>query len=173
MKQFCKSNVEEGWLDLIEAFPIIFSEPSNFLKEHIKLYPQYFPKIKDVVNLRYGVEVEGTGWKKIIWEFCEEVTKLSQKARDNGHEAYFKPCILKEKFGELNNQGYWDGKECDLYFKEYIKFQTDLQNNSREICELTGNPGELMVKEGWYKTLSEEKAKELGFKKVYDATNEE
>ena len=44
--------------------------------------------------------------------------------------------------------------------------QKTIEKRSELICEITGLPGSYFVKDGWYATLNEEKAIELGYKRV-------
>ena len=87
---------------------------------------------------------------------------------------------VKEKFGtlrfyyhlefdpvliELNNTGkYPDIKEVmDRYHAFFDGIIHMAEIMSERTCEITGKKGELCVRGGWYKTLCEEKAKELEY----------
>lgn len=150
--QFHRKNITPDWYDLVEEFPEIFLHPS---KEVSSYYEQYgtgerdFPmNLEDVCNLRYGFECN-IGWKSIIWEFCEKVRALSERAREHGHEAYYKSFILKEKFGSLRDQGDWEGKDAKLYYDDYRKISHEMEEKSYKTCELCGKPAECKNRKGW------------------------
>lgn len=166
--QFHKNLITPEWLDLVNEFPEIFLDPSP---EVMDLYKDYqdaeysgFPNNKeDLCNLRYGFECD-VGWKEIIRDFCVKVRELINKAKENGHEIHHKTFILKEKFGGLRNQGSFYGPDKGLYRDEFYKLDNELEDKSMKTCELTGKPGKVLTRNGWWKTLCEEKALELGFK---------
>lgn len=66
---------------------------------------------------------------------------------------------IKEKFGTL--RFYYDGG--DDVIRGMVSFAESLCGN---ICEMTGEAGSLCKSGGWYKTLSERKANEIGYTKV-------
>jgi hypothetical protein len=69
---------------------------------------------------------------------------------------------IKEKFGTL--RFYYDGG--DDVIRGMVSFAEALSGNT---CEMTGEAGSLCKKGkrgGWYKTLSEHKANEIGYTKV-------
>jgi hypothetical protein len=69
---------------------------------------------------------------------------------------------IKEKFGTL--RFYYDGG--DEVIRGMVSFAEALSGNT---CEMTGEAGSLCKKGkrgGWYKTLSERKANEIGYTKV-------
>lgn len=87
---------------------------------------------------------------------------------------------VKEKFGTLRfyydlefepniQELYKSGKYPDLtkVVERYQSFFDGIVHMaeimSERTCEITGNKGELCVRGGWYKTLCEEQAKELGY----------
>ena len=163
--QFKRDEITPEWMDLCEEFPEIFLEPSQ---EVLDIYKENY-KIEDadpntLCNLRFGVEVGGTGWKKIIREFCVKIRELIAHAKTNGHEIGYKTFILKEKFGELRDQGEFYGRDALLYMNDYNTLSWELENASSHICEITGKVGTLVHNErGSYKTLCEEQALKLGY----------
>ena len=48
---------------------------------------------------------------------------------------------------------------------EVEKLIDQAERKSDTICEITGLPGSRHIKDGWYATLDENKAKELGYTK--------
>lgn len=164
--QFDKNEITPEWWDLVDEYPEIFLDPSPEVLgwfEECQGARYFTNKKEDLVNLRFGFECD-IGWKEIIREFCADVRKLVEKARANGHEIHHKTFILKEKFGSLRNQGCFYGPDKDLYKDEFYKLDNELEDKSMKTCELTGKPGKVLTRNGWWKTLCEEKALKLGFK---------
>lgn len=155
MTQFHKNNITPAWQDLVNEFPEIFLELSEEVQA---LFDEYhdigsMPRnIEDVCNLRYGFECN-IGWKNLIWKFCEKVRELSKKAEGNGHEAFYKSFILKEKFASLRDQGDWLGKDRDLYMDEYRAISHEMESATALVCEGCGCPASQVKIRGWCKTL--------------------
>lgn len=125
-----------------------------------KLYKD-FPKIfleKDLspkyTCMCWGFECDD-GWFNLIYNLCNFLQWHIDK---NNHPQIIAKQV-KEKFGTLRFYYSSDGKN-DSYLSGAISFAETMSGN---ICEITGNPGNLYVKSGWYKTLSKEKADELGY----------
>lgn len=59
---------------------------------------------------------------------------------------------VKEKFGGLRFYYSASDPTLDRLFRSIVNFYEKL---SLSVCEITGGPGSLMVKEGRYKTLAE------------------
>lgn len=93
---------------------------------------------------------------------------------------------VKEKFGTLrfyfrleydeNNiklsEKYADLKEVNKRYSDYIDGIVHFAEiASGHTCEQTGEKGQLYVRNGWLKALSEAKAKELGYK-LFNETHE-
>jgi len=161
MREFHKENIEEGWLDIVEEFPEFIVDPSPevldyFHNRRIK-NPVFYEDFSsdDLVNLRFGFEC-GIGWKESIRQYFRDIRLLIERAKSNGHDVSYKTCILKEKFGELRDQGDFYGPDYKLYQGEYFKLCNEVMNKSSSICEICGHPGQLCRKNGgfgWMKTL--------------------
>jgi hypothetical protein len=166
--QFHKDNITEDWQDLVNEFPEFFLEPSPYVLEMTEKYAGkgHWPdELEDCCNLRYGIELQGTGWKGILFEHFYGIRNLIKRAAEMGHKIDYKACILKEKFGRCCDQGDLWGDDVDLYYNDYAKLYHKLEERSLKTCMITGNPGKLVSKAngGWMRTLYEEKAKELGY----------
>ena len=96
------------------------------------------------------------GWSDLVYNLCQTIT---QHQWERNYYPLHVTCI-KEKFGHL--RFYIEGS-ADVTIHTLI---AEAENRSGEICEQSGNPGSLHEKNGWLKTLSEEKALELGYQKV-------
>jgi hypothetical protein len=117
-------------------------------KHFYEKYPKMFARHR-------GLECDD-GWFDLIDMLCSSIQfHLDHNNRD-GKIPQVEIRQIKEKFGSLRfyisgGNEFLDGK---ISFAELM---------SGHICEISGLPGKLCQKGGWYKTLSEEKAKELGF----------
>lgn len=132
--EFHIKNITPEWQPLVEKYPEIFLDLSPMVKSLFipprdkEVFDLYYPNgIYDLCNLRYGVECH-IKWLPFIDKFCEEVTELSKCAKSNGHDAYYKSFILKEKYGTLRDQGDWLGNDCDLYRPQYLKSLNTLES---------------------------------------------
>jgi len=164
MKQFHISEVQPEMMDVVEEFPKIFREPSDSVRYWIE--KEETPK-EDVVNLRFGFEHD-LGWKEIVRGFCSEMQTLCDEAAENGWYFQYKACIMKEKFGQFRPQGDYESDDhmprevAREYFDRAYEIESKWENESYNVCELTGKTGKLYSK-GWMKTLCEEKAKEMNY----------
>ena len=74
--EFLKQNLSEIWLPVIEQFPKIFLEPSEYVQGVYDNFYNVEGIAQDqLVNLRYGFE-HGVGWKDIVIGFCEDGMRL-------------------------------------------------------------------------------------------------
>ena len=163
--EFLRSNIDESWMDLVEEFPEIFLDPSPYvLGIHEKYGPvtEEYSNLDNLCNLRFSFEC-GIGWKNLIREFCVRIRALVQLAKSERKEIHYKSCIMKEKFGELRDQGDFYGPDAAEYRQRYYDISEDVEEKSRTICEVTGNPGKRLLKGGWTRTLCEEEALKRGY----------
>jgi hypothetical protein len=134
--QFHKNNIQPEWEDLVNEFPEFFLDPSPFVIESTDEYASkgdWPDKLEDCVNLRYGVEISGTGWKPIIFEHFHAVRNLLKNAKESGHDVHYKGCILKEKFKTCRDQGDFYGDDRKLYSEEYMNLVEELYTKSSMI----------------------------------------
>lgn len=81
--EFIKGNLHEQWeIDLVNEFPEFFLEISEELMDiYNKCYRPNdpdFPKIEDLVNLRYGFEFH-SNWKTIARDHLISIKDLIKK----------------------------------------------------------------------------------------------
>lgn len=158
--EFLKEHLKEDWLPVVEQFPKIFLEPSEYVSDcYEKYYKSKGVSKEDLVNLRYGFE-HGIGWKDIVIGFCEEVQQLADKAAAEGHTFQYKGCIMKEKFGQFRPQGDIEKSDgaWEIYFREYYDICNKWEDKSLKVCEVCGKDGTCRGG-GWYKTLCDEHSK--------------
>ena len=125
-------------------------------KKIIADYPEFFKGIGKSPQescLAFGLECDD-GWYDLI-DTCCSLIKHHYK---NKKDIDFEFLQVKEKFGTLR-----------LYFQggdSFIAGVVDMtEAMSANICEITGNPGKLHVRNMWYKTLCESEAIKLGFER--------
>jgi hypothetical protein len=80
------------------------------------------------------------GWYLLVKELIVDLINLNWDKQ---------VCQVKEKFGGL--RFYINGGSDDIF-----KRITKAENDSYEICEVTGKPGKLRTDLGWYVTLCDE-----------------
>lgn len=119
-------------------------------------FPKIFPNGRNVNPMHslicYGIETNGDGWFKIIWDLCEEIEKYC-----DGVNVYCLQC--KSKYAGL--RFYTTSAPSEMF---------DIIHKYEEIsyitCESCGEKGEPIVIAGWAwclcKTHTEEKKKERG-----------
>lgn len=134
-------------------------------QEQIDLLISKHPKlliIRDSDDFQYTRKIAtfmcGGGWFDIIDATLTSVQKYidySRKYSETPVEQYKITAIL-EKCGNL--MFYYTGKN------PIIDHMLDVaMEMSRRICEISGQPGKLYAKDGWYKTLSKDLADMLGY----------
>lgn len=111
----------------------------------------------------------GPGWKYIIFCTLNQLGYYNHNEDDEFEEAStfsatqslgnVKVTYIKEKFGELRIG-------IDNYNKVTRSIVNLASNLSLYTCEETGDVGVMHVKEGWYKVLSYDAGKKLGFTPV-------
>ena len=163
--QFHRNNITEGWQDLVKEFPEIFLEPSEVILDMFRQYEGlgYFPAtLEECCNLRYGFEC-GIGWKNVIRQFCTDIRELVNFAKEKGHEICYKTFILKEKFGELRDQGDFYGADVAMYRDQYWNLSRKMETESLKTCETCGKPGKTRISpSGWYRTTCDDHQR-MGF----------
>jgi len=120
--------------------------------------------------MAFGFE-HGDGWFDILWELCKaleiEVKKIDEKISKkektielvkNGDNDWFRVQQVKEKYGSLRFY-------VTMASEEMYKLISDAEKKSQVTCEVCGDTGNLMEKNGWYKTL----CKDCGKKNEYES----
>lgn len=138
--------------DLFRCYPDIFVEAKLSARESC---------------MGRGIEC-GEGWGAIIDDLCAQLTILQRATRLS---VVFNQ--VKSKFGLLRIYhciaAYPEGSndtETIHWYQMVLALIAQAETRSSQTCEETGDYGEMCVRGGWYKTLSEAKAKELGFTSV-------
>ena len=96
-----------------------------------------------------GVFEVGPGWYPLVKELILDLINLGWDKQ---------VCQVKEKFGGLR---FYINSGSDEVHKRISK----AENDSYEICEVTGEPGKLRNDIGWYTTLCDEEYEKIKIKR--------
>lgn len=107
--------------------------------------------------MAFGFECDD-GWFDIIRHLSLVIEKWNHDHPDSPVRA----VQVKEKYGGLR---FYADHEPD----EISEAIDEAEKLSYKTCEITGKPGRLCRKSGWYKTLCVEQAEKHGFKPVTEA----
>jgi len=107
--------------------------------------------------MAFGFECDD-GWKDIIWGLSRKIEKWNKSHPDQPVEA----VQVKEKYGGLR---FYVTHEPD----EIAVFIDLAEKASYKVCEVTGEPGRLCRRGGWYKTLCAKEAEKAGYTPVSEA----
>jgi hypothetical protein len=150
--------------DLISKGKIFLNNISRFILNKINFiidpYRPFRPKDQKMWMIPQQIQEKVRSSKRYALQ--KKINSFYHKylSAGNCYEEYSSPEVyvaqIKDKFGGL--RFYYDGGDeiVDgmVRFAEYLCSKT---------CEETGAEGNLCVRRSWYRTLSEEKAKELGY----------
>lgn len=107
----------------------------------------YINSIDGLINGNTGVEINSSyffeidsGWNKLVKDLIEDLIKLGWDKE---------VCQVKQKFGGLR---FYINDGTDEIFNRISKAEDDSFN----ICEITGKPGKIRKDIGWIRTLSDE-----------------
>jgi len=122
----------------------------------IKNFPKIFVsnKNRNEPFRLFGFECDD-GWYELIYNLCE---KIQKECNDSSCDQVV-AAQVKEKFGTL--RFYYIGGNDIIN-----KLVMEAEDKSKYLCELTGNKGVLCKRGAWYKTLCQESATLLEFKKI-------
>ncbi len=105
------------------------------------------------------------GWGTLVRQLFNDIRDACKK-----HKSTL-PLVaqVKSKFGGLcfyldhQNDQFDENSSAGIEVKRLIK---EAEKKSYAICEITGLPGSVHIKDRWFATLNEKKANELGYKKA-------
>ena len=114
------------------------------------------------------------GWYELIYSVCEKI----QKYVDESGCEQITAVQIKEEFASLKfltvNFVTKNGNLIPKYNEKHSAFISNLtkwaEEQSLQICELTGGHGGLTKKGFWFKTLGEDAALLLGYQRNKDST---
>ena len=110
-------------------------------------------RFPDIFNENFYFECDD-GWFDIIFDLCKD---MQHEINNSGCQQVV-AAQVKEKFAGLRFYAGGGNEVTRAMIDKYAKL-------SSETCEVTGGKGHLCEKHGWYKTLSTQSARLLGFKK--------
>lgn len=139
--------------------------------ELVKKYPKILQDYKgDPMKtcMAWGMEFDD-GWKDLIDKCLHKLQYFCDLVSSKGEPMQVVAAQLKEKYGTLsfyfNGEG---GKREDWDIIDDIITQTE--RRSAQVCEVSGEYGELCHRGGWYKTLCYEEARKLGYEACDEST---
>lgn len=104
MSEFHIHHLSEKGLEIVRRWPTYYLDPypGGYVEQYIQAGRL---KEEDAVNLRYGFEFEDD-WLPFADELGEFATAIQRAAINEGYpDARIASCILKSKFGSLEEQG--------------------------------------------------------------------
>jgi len=138
----------------------------RFCEKLMSAYPQLFPKDAD------GKPREPdcgawcpVGWQPMVEELCSKLAKIVDEKN-----LIFRIDQIKEKFGGLRFYYSYEGERAN----EISDLIHEAEQRSFEICEVTGEEGDLCMKGnyGWMKTLSPSEAERQGYEPLKEENND-
>lgn len=139
----------------------------RFVEKLMSAYPQLFPKDADGQPREPDCGVWcPVGWQPMVEELCSKLAKIVDEKN-----LIFRIDQIKEKFGGLRFYYSYEGERTN----EISDLIREAEQRSFEICEVTGEEGELCIKNkgyGWMKTLSSAEAERQGYKLLKEETND-
>ena len=130
----------------------------EFLNDYSVFYEN-----KDMINGGGTFSDCPIGWRALVRQLFKDIRDVCTTY----NSLLPKVTQVKSKFGRLCFYLEYDwmvGRSPVVI--EVNRLIKKKKKRSTFICEITGLPGSYFVKEGWYATLNEKKATELGYKKV-------
>ena len=122
-------------------------EINIFLESIGGLENGYYPDRERITKSTF-FDIE-EGWYPLVKELIEDLIELGWDKQI---------CQVKEKFGGLR---FYINGGSDEIFKRIVK----AENDSYNICEVTGTEGKLRTDIGWYRTLCDEEYEKIKNKK--------
>jgi len=138
--------------------------------ELVRKYPKILKNFRGdprLTCMAWGLEC-GDGWYNLLDKAMEKIQYLCDLFSANDTEVQLTANQIKEKFGTLRFYASMVGANSteSSIIDDII---SEAERRSEYVCEETGKEGSLCKKGGWMKTLTYQKARELG----YTAYNEE
>jgi hypothetical protein len=136
--------------------------------ELVKKYPKILKDFRGDPKstcMAWGFEC-GDGWFSLLNTCMEKLQYFCNICSQHGNEIQVVANQIKEKYGSLRFYYRIEGSnKIETSIIEDIV--SEAEDQSENTCEISGKPGNLCVRHGWYKTLSYEEAR----KNEYSATS--
>lgn len=112
--------------------------------------------------MAWGVETDD-GWYELLDKCMEKLQYFCDLCTKNGNPIQVIASQIKEKYGTLSF--YYSGEGGSKIEWDIIDdIISETERRSAQTCEESGKHGCLCHRGGWYKTLSYEEARKLGYK---------
>jgi hypothetical protein len=140
----------------------------RFVDKLMSAYPQLFPKDADGKPREPDCGVWcPVGWQPMLEELFANLCKIVEEKN-----VVFQIEQIKEKFGGLRFYYFYKGDRVD----EIADLIHGAEERSFKICEVSGEDGELRIKDegyGWLKTLSDAEAERQGYETLKEEIERE
>lgn len=120
--------------------------------------------------MAWGIEC-GDGWHRLLETAMEKIQFVCDSSAKSGHPAQLVATQIKEKYGTLRFYYSVEGS-CPVAEGVLEDVVSSAELASSRICEVTGEPGDLCVRGGWYRTLSRPRARADGYRACDEGTEE-
>jgi hypothetical protein len=118
--------------------------------------------------LSFGIETE-SGWYNLLDKCMEKLQYFCDICSKNGEDVQVFANQVKEKYSSL--RFYYSGEGGSKIEWDIIDdIINQAEAESARTCEVSGKHGESCHRGGWYKTLSYEEARKLGYKACNEST---
>jgi hypothetical protein len=112
--------------------------------------------------MAWGIETDD-GWFELLDKCMEKLQYFCDLSTNSGNPVQIIASQIKEKYGTLSfYYGGEGGTKTDWDIIDDIISETE--RRSAQVCETSGKHGCLCYRGSWYKTLSYEEARKLGYK---------
>jgi hypothetical protein len=152
-------------IDFFQKYINIVFMDKELELELVKKYPKILRDYKgDMMQtcMAWGMEFDD-GWEKLIDKCLHKLQYFCDLASKEGEPVQVIATQMKEKYGTLSF--YFTGEGGKIEDWDIIDDIVEhTERMSAQVCEVSGKHGDLCSKGGWYKTLSYEQARILGYK---------
>jgi hypothetical protein len=111
------------------------------------------------------------GWHNLLDKCMEKLQYFCDLCSKDGRVVQVIATQQKEKMGSLRFYYIIEGAN-DIESSIIDDIVSEAENQSENTCEISGEPGSLCVRNGWYKTLCYEEARKNGYSAASSSTEE-
>lgn len=140
----------------------------------LKLYNKYPKILQDCGKspmescMSFWMECDD-GWYELLDKCMEKLQYFCDLCSKEGEEVQVVAAQIKEKYGTLSfyTSVYGASKVENSIIDDII---SEAERKSAYTCEVTGNPGEICKKGGWFRTLCYTQARKDGYVACREST---
>jgi hypothetical protein len=141
--------------------------------ELVKKYPKILRDYKGdpmATCMSWGIDTE-TGWNDLLDKCMKKLQYFCDLCSKEGRNVQVVATQIKSKMATLCFYFTVEGG-TNIDWDIVDDIISEAERKSERTCEVSGEHGELCSKGGWYKTLSYEQARILGYKACNPSTEE-